>query len=99
MAMAVNHLSAIQGGWALVHRGKLVADVKLEIAGLMTARSAEALDAEMQAFYAEAAKLMVPQNTDAAGAATPAETNPDQVNDTDKTPDANPSPAPETPKD
>jgi adenine deaminase len=57
MATAVNHLSEIQGGWALVHRGRLVADVKLEIAGLMTARTAEAFDVEMQAFYAAAAKV------------------------------------------
>jgi adenine deaminase len=57
MAMAVNHLSDIQGGWALVHRGRLVADVKLEIAGLMTARSAEDFEVEMQAFYAAAARV------------------------------------------
>ena len=57
MATAVNHLSEIQGGWALVHRGKLVADVRLEIAGLMTARSAEDFDVEMQAFYRAAAEV------------------------------------------
>ncbi len=57
MAMAVNHLSEIQGGWALVHRGELIADVTLEIAGLMTARPAEAFDAEMQAFYRAAERV------------------------------------------
>jgi adenine deaminase len=57
MAMAVNRLEEIQGGWALVHRGKLVADVRLEIAGLMTARPAEAFDDEMQAFYRAAAAV------------------------------------------
>src|SRR3954467_2335562 len=57
MAMAVNHLSEMQGGWALVHRGKLVADVRLEIAGLMTARTAEDFDIEMQAFYRAAANV------------------------------------------
>jgi adenine deaminase len=57
MATAVNHLSETQGGWALVHRGKLVADVTLEIGGLMTARTAEAFDEEMQAFYRAAAKV------------------------------------------
>ncbi len=57
MAMAVNRLEAMQGGWALVHRGKLVAEVRLEIAGLMTARPAEAFDDEMQAFYRAAGKV------------------------------------------
>jgi len=57
MAMAINHLSDIQGGWALVHRGKLVADVSLEIAGLMTARPAADFDTEMQAFYKAAAAV------------------------------------------
>lgn len=57
MATAVNHLSAIQGGWALVHRGRLVADARLEIGGLMTARSAEDFDREMQAFYRAAADV------------------------------------------
>ena len=57
MAKAVNRLSEMQGGWALVHKGELVADVRLEIAGLMTARTAEDFDAEMQAFYRTAAKV------------------------------------------
>ena len=57
MAMAVNRLQAIDGGWVLVHKGVVVAEVRYEIAGLMTARPAEALDREMQAFYAEAAKV------------------------------------------
>lgn len=51
MAMAVNRLQQIGGGWALVHRGRLVGDVRYEAGGLMTARPAEELDAEMQAFY------------------------------------------------
>ena len=54
MAKAVNHLEAIDGGWALVHKGELVADVRLEVAGLMTARSAAEFDADMQAFLARA---------------------------------------------
>src|SRR3569832_579626 len=57
MAMAVNHLGEIQGGWALVHRGKLAAERRLEIAGLMTARTADEFDVDMQAFYREAAKV------------------------------------------
>ena len=57
MALAVNRLSEMQGGWALVHRGELVADVRLEIAGLMTARNAADFDREMQAFYTRAAEV------------------------------------------
>jgi adenine deaminase len=54
MAEAVNAVADIDGGWALVRAGRLVATVRYEVAGLMTARPAEALDAEMQALYAEA---------------------------------------------
>jgi len=57
MAMAVNALVDLQGGWALVREGKLAATVRYEIGGLMTCRPAEALDAEMQALYAEAAHV------------------------------------------
>jgi len=57
MALAVNRLSAIDGGWVLVRNGEVAAEVRYEVGGLMTARSAEALDAEMQAFYTEAAKV------------------------------------------
>ena len=57
MAAAVNRLQEIDGGWVLVHRGALVGEVRYEVAGLMTARSAEALDTEMQAFYRAAAQV------------------------------------------
>lgn len=57
MAKAVNALIDIQGGWALVHRGKLAATVRFEIGGLMSQRPAEDLDAEMQALYAAAEKV------------------------------------------
>ncbi len=57
MATAVNRLQEIDGGWVLVHGGKVAGEVRYEIAGLMTARPAEDLDAEMQAFYAAAAKV------------------------------------------
>ena len=57
MAKAVNRLQEIDGGWVLVHRGEIVAEVRYEIAGLMTARTAEALDTEMQAFYKQASKV------------------------------------------
>jgi len=51
MARAVNRLKEIGGGWTLVRDGAVVGEVRFEIAGLMTARSAEELDAEMQRFY------------------------------------------------
>lgn len=51
MAEAVNAVAARQGGWALVVRGRLAATVRYEVGGLMTARPAAALDAEMQNLY------------------------------------------------
>jgi adenine deaminase len=57
MAKAVNHLQDIDGGWVLVHRGEVVAQINLEIAGLMTARSAEEFDAENQAFLRRATEV------------------------------------------
>lgn len=57
MAAAVNALADIQGGWALVRQGRLVATVRYEVGGLMTARPAAELDADMQALYAEGTKV------------------------------------------
>lgn len=57
MAKAVNALVEINGGWALVREGELVATVRYEIGGLMTCRCAEELDAEMQHLYAEGGKV------------------------------------------
>ena len=57
MAQAVNALVDIRGGWALVREGRLAATVRYEVGGLMTCRPAEALDAEMQALYAECEKV------------------------------------------
>jgi adenine deaminase len=57
MAMAVNRLSEMDGGWVLVHRGRIAAEMRLEIAGLMTARPAEAFDRDWQVFLAAAAKV------------------------------------------
>lgn len=53
MARAVNALRETQGGWALVREGRLVATVRYEVAGLMTCRPPQELDADMQALYAE----------------------------------------------
>jgi adenine deaminase len=51
MATAVNALIEQQGGWALVHGGKVAATVRFEVGGLMTARPPDVLDAEMQHLY------------------------------------------------
>ena len=57
MAMAVNRLQDIDGGWVLVHRGQIAAEVRFEVAGLMTARPAAALDADMTAFLTRAEQV------------------------------------------
>jgi len=57
MALVANALAEQQGGWVLASGGKIVARVGYEVGGLMTARPAEVLDAEMQALYAEGAKI------------------------------------------
>jgi len=57
MAMAVNRLKEIGGGWALVRDGAVVGEVRFEVAGLMTARPAAVLDEEMQRFYAVANEI------------------------------------------
>ena len=50
MALAANACIEAQGGWAFVAGGKVRAQVRFEIGGLMTARPAEELTAEMEAF-------------------------------------------------
>ncbi|MGH8446659.1 MAG: adenine deaminase [Solimonas sp.] len=57
MALAVNTIAELHGGWALVSGGKVVAKVKLDIAGLMTARPVAEVAAEMEALH-EAADAM-----------------------------------------
>jgi adenine deaminase len=57
MALAVNRLQEIAGGWVLVHRGEVVADVRYEVGGLMTARPAADLDRDMQQLYAAASEV------------------------------------------
>jgi adenine deaminase len=51
MALAVNTLNEIQGGWALVSGGKVLATVRYEVGGLMTNRPALELDKEMVELY------------------------------------------------
>ena len=57
MALAVNTVAAMEGGWALVANGKVVATVTLELAGLMTARPVATVAAEVEALF-EAADAM-----------------------------------------
>lgn len=57
MAQAVNRLQEIGGGWVLVHKSEVAAEVTYEVGGLMTARTAAELDAEMQLMYKAAEKI------------------------------------------
>ncbi|WP_068118869.1 adenine deaminase [Tropicimonas marinistellae] len=57
MAEAVNTCADMGGGWVLVHNGAVVATVAYEIAGLMTARPAEALAEDMSALYTAGARV------------------------------------------
>ena len=57
MALAVNKLASLQGGWVLVDRGRVTATVRLEIAGLMTARPAAAFAEDMAALETAASAL------------------------------------------
>lgn len=57
MALAVNTVAEMQGGWALVVEGELAATVRYEIGGLMTRRPAEALTEEMDTLYAAAERV------------------------------------------
>ena len=51
MALAANTVAELQGGWALVANGTVVATVKLELAGLITARPVEEVAAEVEALH------------------------------------------------
>ena len=57
MALAVNAVADMQGGWALVNDGKVVKTVCFEVGGLMTARTAQAVTADLDELYAEADKM------------------------------------------
>jgi len=54
MALAVNTVGEMQGGWALVREGEVVATVTLEIAGLVSQRSVKEVGAEVEALFAAA---------------------------------------------
>ncbi|TGD74632.1 adenine deaminase [Mangrovimicrobium sediminis] len=57
MALAVNTVAKLGGGWALVSGGKVVATVTLDIAGLMTARPVAEVGAEVEAMFAAADQM------------------------------------------
>ncbi len=54
MALAVNTVAELDGGWALVSGGQVVATVRLDIGGLMTARPVAEVAAEVEALFAAA---------------------------------------------
>ena len=54
MATAVNAVADLQGGWALVRGGEVVATVTLEIAGLVSQRPVAEVAAEVEALHAAA---------------------------------------------
>jgi len=57
MAMAVNAMAAMDGGFVLVRSGEVVAEIRLEIGGLMTARTAEAFAKDLLHMRAEMDKM------------------------------------------
>ena len=63
MALAANAVAQQQGGWALVHDGKVVATVVLDVAGLMTARPVAEVAEEVEALFHAADKMQWINNT------------------------------------
>ncbi len=57
MAVAVNRLGEIEGGFAVVHKGKVVADLSLPIAGLMSLEPYEAVREQLVALRKAARDL------------------------------------------
>lgn len=51
MALAVNTVAELDGGWALVSGGEVVASVKLEVAGLISQRPVAVVGAEVEALF------------------------------------------------
>lgn len=54
MALAVNRIAELKGGIVMVSHGKVLAEMKLEIAGLMTSRPVQDAAASMENVYAKA---------------------------------------------
>lgn len=57
MALAANTIAEMGGGWVLVNDGKVVAKVRLDIAGLMTARPVDEVAAEMEKLHQAADEM------------------------------------------
>jgi adenine deaminase len=57
MALAVNSIVGMQGGWVLVSGGTVVASVRLEIGGLMTPRPVKAVAAELEKLHQAADRM------------------------------------------
>ena len=57
MALAANTVANMGGGWALVNDGKVVAKVRLDVGGLMTARPVNEVAAEMEKLHHQADKM------------------------------------------
>lgn len=57
MALVVDRIAQNQGGWALARGGEIRAEVRYEIGGLMTCRTADELDNDMEVLYREAKKI------------------------------------------
>lgn len=57
MALVVNRIAQNQGGWVLARGGEIRAEVRYEIGGLMTCRTAAELDGEMELLYRAAEKI------------------------------------------
>jgi adenine deaminase len=57
MALAVNTMAEMNGGYVLVREGKVVSTLRLEIGGLMTSRPAEAFAENLLQMRAEMAKM------------------------------------------
>jgi adenine deaminase len=51
MALAANTIAEMGGGWVLVSGGEVIAKVRLDIAGLMTARPVQEVAAEMEKLH------------------------------------------------
>ncbi|GAA4943456.1 adenine deaminase C-terminal domain-containing protein [Halioxenophilus aromaticivorans] len=63
MAMAANAVAEMGGGWVLVKNGAIAAQVKLDIAGLMTARPVAEVAAEMEHLLQQADTMQWINNT------------------------------------
>ena len=57
MALAANTVAKMQGGWALVRNGKVVAKVQLEVGGLVSQRPVEVVAKEVEQMQLEADKM------------------------------------------